>query len=1737
LGVKVIATYRYNVVVEVSIDTNKMNAGNRGQKDALRSIEKEAIESSRRINNEIDRNATNAAEKRNAVINDYKRQTAQFKESQLEQQNQMKNAVAQFAAHERQKQSQLSDTYKMLADNKAFDKFTTNSRQTSVEYGKIIDEMLGKQRQITGKDILGDAGTPQRNQQLKQAQEAQIADMLDAQKKRLAIQTEERDREYAISTDRLQHAVASAKAKTAADVRAYEDEQKLNIQRQKDIEKQIKIDDAANKRNAIGKSNQTAPNVDLKDAGNKIKEFDEKVENSRRGLGMWGQAFKGAFIGAVAGLVFSTIIGGITGIISKTVELGVTGVELAAKFETTRNSLILFAGSARLADIQLANLNQAAKETPGLRLEDAEVGFSRLRALNFEAETALNLTKGIAKQKLISGVTDESAVNRVIVNLQQLKAGSPQIQRDIQQMVLSIPSLSIVINKAFGNLVKFKKALAENPDAAIKKFADSMANAEVPATGLTNKIEKLQDQVIRSERAFGAGTLEPLTLAAQDLTAYLEKNMATWVKWGQTVGDIIQGFRDTPFWNPDFSDFEEGDRDFLGFYDRTTRAQRLGKKVREDKQGLVRPTFDQYVKDQTGLSVDEIRAYDSQMDDLFRKNPDPKALMPDQSRLVGLSESYERDTSSFERRVQVAINSKMQESWKETAVIDAQNAENKRQAEERERRKNLERIDAYYSQVKSIRQSAFEIEIAQNQDNVEKVYAITEKNYEGQIKDVEEFYDRKIKLTDGTDSEIYKIEVERNNALRELDIKQTVLRLNFEREQTRKRREDLLAANSLQRREVESFYGELTRQVERGLEVESITTERGYAEIYDLTARQLNVTTELIKEEYRLRLSDTTLTAQQTVNLEKQRDLDLVQVADETKERILQIRKQQYEAEMKQIEDFTRRRSELLQIQVDAFQNFSSVNSPQFAATGNVKMILEAIQQMRNLSGDELSQKLKEQNTLISSQESVVDTLNKSWTENKQIRLAALDEMARQGQQYDVDEKTRLETEQVRRGEQLGLLTKMRQRSNEIKDDIAGLDKGFFALQAGIKGIFDQIEKTGDYTLFDQIIEQNYKAERALQRDVISSELEGLRKQLINAEQAVRSGTIAPSVANDLQTKVDVATQKLKNFDLQTEIGTTQLETRNNLLKQFNALMSGDATAKASLKWQSETERIKEYNSVLQETILLETGYYRDTTLLALNRRKEIAEANQSIWESQQKIAEQMVFSKEKADAKLYEFLASQKGVTEILSDARINLVTSAFDGLDKVAASLAKNFGFAKDMVQQLISGLLKLAANQIFLKLFGQSLNGGNSSMGPGGTPNFNPNAGGFNLRNFLTGGGGGGFGGGGGSNGTQIMTGGGSFPTTSDGQIILDGMPDIQRTATGRNGATLGGGSGGMSGLGMGINVAAMGAMLIGSKIGGIAGSTLQWGGMGAMIGFQFGGPIGAAIGAGIGAIGGLIAGIVGKSSKRKKEEKIHNQAMIDAFAALDKLIEQVNNDQIDGAQALEQADNIRKQYVDNMNQLTDKKTKSHALQDVARLDARIEKLKTAVASQTARRQRMELYAPTFEDGGSLSKFANDNYRNNPLGYQRGGQKLGYFPASDQYAIYNEKGSEYIFDHETTRNVGTDKLDLIRHTKGQALNTMLFRWSDVQKKADGGSLAPVFVNSNTSAAAPVMQAAPQVHIHVDGTAIGQAIAQALAIVIQSNDGSSSQLNSISTGLENQGQNKLVEQLAELVKEKLGL
>lgn len=178
------------------------------------------------------------------------------------------------------------------------------------------------------------------------------------------------------------------------------------------------------------------------------------------------------------------------------------------------------------------------------------------------------------------------------------------------------------------------------------------------------------------------------------------------------------------------------------------------------------------------------------------------------------------------------------------------------------------------------------------------------------------------------------------------------------------------------------------------------------------------------------------------------------------------------------------------------------------------------------------------------------------------------------------------------------------------------------------------------------------------------------------------------------------------------------------------------------------------------------------------------------------------------------------------------------------------------------------------------------------------------------------------------------------------------------------TILGGAGGLVGgmLGGGLITAIGSGTFAGTTIGGWAGT----------LGSAMGG--GLALGAatlGIGAAVALFAAwAIGRSAKRRKEETARDGAIRAANSAVDDIIKQLRAGDVTTEQALAGANQIRQQYLDQMSQLTDKKTRNHALATVREIDYRINLIKQIGPEVMSKQAAAERLRPEFETGGVVA-----------------------------------------------------------------------------------------------------------------------------------------------------------------------
>ena len=311
-------------------------------------------------------------------------------------------------------------------------------------------------------------------------------------------------------------------------------------------------------------------------------------------------------------------------------------------------------------------------------------------------------------------------------------------------------------------------------------------------------------------------------------------------------------------------------------------------------------------------------------------------------------------------------------------------------------------------------------------------------------------------------------------------------------------------------------------------------------------------------------------------------------------------------------------------------------------------------------------------------------------------------------------------------------------------------------------------------------------------------------------------------------------TLRHQEFDQSIELGKIEEQ-----LRYFRAQNADRQFTEQRRLLLAKSEQLDLEKQLLQVQDEIATGPYNESLRIQLAMLRDIAQIRQRDEQSitasnraQLELSDKTIYHATQANAKVLEFLAQQKGLTDIVADAKIGILQKSFDGIDSVLDRIIpKAHGFG-DILKQIIGDLLKLDGSKWLSKLLG--LDGG---IGPGGTPSFGGGGGGFNLGNIFN------MFGGGGGNGSS---GGGIFGTIRNlfGWGGRASAPSTALTAgVGSNALSLGSSFGGSVGLG---------ALLSGG--GGTAAGASAGGGMAAM-------GAGGAAAAGGAAGGGSLFGSLG------------------------------------------------------------------------------------------------------------------------------------------------------------------------------------------------------------------------------------------------------------------------------------
>lgn len=1149
--------------------------------------------------------------------------------------------------------------------------------------------------------------------------------------------------------------------------------------------------------------------------------------------------------------------------------LGLEAIKLGANFEISVNALTVFTGSTSKAKVELAAIDKLALETTGLRMQTAEVGYTRLRALGFAAETAKSIITGLAKQRYLSGATDQD-IERVIVNLNQLSAGSSRASQDIKEMVHSIPSLRKVLFDTFGTLdySKIGKDIAANPAAAFDKLGKKLNETKQAQGGLNNAVDKFADSWIDAGRAFSQPLLAGLTSNIESLTEIVKANRETFTSWGQTTADSIGAVVSVI-------------KDLKAAYDSlpATFTSDLSSASSLGARGVARTASGGLSEGLIIISEygKELRKQKEEAE-LIRKLQEAPEKERGLRKQMGYSDSFIGPVS---------------EDMVSEHIADLEKQEYDRQQQlERDRTSNISRLQAYQSIVENITKNYYEVEEARQKSHITytleqeraqigKISDVKKLLYGQQIADTTKYYDQLLANMKPGSDEFVKAESEKYIKLRDLNTSLIKESYDFQRslEEIDRRIVDRKRQTTIELKNLQSQAISLSRDntlfdLQRELSRANGDAEEQFSKLISATESTYKEIVRLTSESYAEQLKDQSLSAEQRVNLELKQSLEIRKLAEDNRRALIAIDDQKTARIIANLK-FQRQVSEdLYQYQSSRASSIQgNFFSPENFSTSRLNLFRDSV-----LGGD----KQKE-----------IDRLRK-----EAARITSPEYLASIPSDYS------------------SAITKV---WTDLTDNANRLEKNLKTLKDTIPANYYAFER-----LADTISTKNIKAFDDLNKSIL------IHRQLLDRSDAISELEYWESIFNnesdgDKKREADFnrqrARRKLEKLDMDQAIQAADefAKSIDGINKRYDDLYNDDK-ARAGIIYNTIKKIGEERNNLASTNIELEVRLanigsdsaerYRNAWLTATYdvKNANILAVEEQI-RAQVKLADATNIHIDQIRAKVLGHLAAQKSMSDLIADGIIEVYDKATGAIDKMldkigigkipgVGSIAK--GLAHQAVSRVTQGLLdallpgsadlikkaenpllfetekhtklleKIALNTGGLPAGYRSSSSGLGSImdrlpgifgggiGPGGTPNYNPAAGGIGSSVY-----------------SQNSPGGTVAvpPPGSGGGIVgmfggLGSMfSPMKNLLTGKMPS--------MAGIAGGIGSI---ASMAGGMIGGKWGNLLSMAGTGVAMGANFG-PWGALIGGLIGGGAGLIMALMGGGAQKKLKKAAKSAYQID------------------------------------------------------------------------------------------------------------------------------------------------------------------------------------------------------------------------------------------------------------------
>lgn len=1233
-------------------------------------------------------------------------------------------------------------------------------------------------------------------------------------------------------------------------------------------------------------------------------------------------------------------------------EFGKASIQAAGDFQVTQNAIAAFTGSTSKANAELESLADTVRKTPGLELESAEKGYRNLRALGFEAETARGLIAGLAKQRLISGA-DESAVQRVVVNLTQLSSQSNRASQDLREIFHALPSLRKEFFQAFGTLdpQKLAKEFSQDADKALEKLSAQMEKTKGVQGGLNAAVTDFGNEWEQTKRAFGGPFLESLTNVLKNLTADLHDNKDLFITWGNSVAGVLNLIADIG---------ETRIFSLIRMLGRVTMAINSGG-VTEVTSGV--GGFIRYASDKLGYS-----------------EPGKDILTGAPMRgLVGIKK---------------ADGSLIEPLTPEEQLTQADNARYKAQLQaDGQKAQQLKDLKDGYEYGKSLSADYYADEEAklaahnvytkqQELDQLKEISALKVEGLRRQLADAEAYFNAEIKLEGADGAKARELELAKGKTINQIrsqiarqQISDAAQIKRKELDLLKERRTNEIKQNDLMLADVKRYEAKIVDATKDGIELGNESAITGYAKLRDIADAAFVEILTLTQDNFRIRLQDESLSAEAIQNIKveaKQAETQLI--IDHNKE-IRSLDKQLYQQQMGDLKKHSTDTKNFLNSQSGVFAALGSffstkgavgrfsidklnaaVNTPELTKLFNQRRVINGrVQQLQKLDADNFAAPSLGGKFDVKLNDNIAASLSKESESLKKVN------------------------EQIR---ELGGV-----EFPQALIDLEHLGKDMAKGKGGIDG-------------FDKAAKKMLEIKHTLESANLDTEIESIKDQI---ELATKAGNKSDVV--DLKAQLAVLSNNKITLGIQQQAEAIAQydESFEGLSARLEKLRSGDIDTILGVQDDTRKNIGKERISLLENNIELEyrlahigedsADRYRNAWLNAIyDIRKASEDAKVEQVTAQAQIADQTVFHADVARAGILKAMAGAKGYTEIFQDAFLGVTSAISDGIAGMMDKATEHLGAFGKILSNIATQLLTMVTNRLMMKVLDAILpspGGASTGIGAGGH-----SSGGGNIFSSIISSIGGLFGlGGGGGGGTSISSAALQLP----GGLVFGGAggglnPAALSLPSGMIFNAMGGGGSSITSTDTLTGAIADNAAITPSGVPQAALSLpagmVYKGGkgiseLGSLSSLLAAGLPAAAFGLFIsslsetrpvagalkGGLVGLVASFINRSNLRRREETMRAGYINDALGQLDEILKNVQAHKYsDGNEAIQAANSVRETYRSNANSLTDKKTRGIALKEIEdRINPKIAAITAAATQLNVDLSHFGDLIPEFATGG--------------------------------------------------------------------------------------------------------------------------------------------------------------------------